>query len=492
MRRFQNFNKGRGIMNKVFKTAVTLFAACGTTALLAAAVSAASDKVAVNEKNFPDQAFRDYVSSQWDKDEDGYLSEDEIKKVDIIACKGLKIKSLDGIENFTELLMLECSENEITSLDATKNPKLSTVICISGGLQDIKLGNQLKSLDISGCPNLKVLSVFSNPIEKVDISHNLYLQMTYVHGSKKADQKDDNGLSYTLYTLQVTSGDSISKLTENYSIMTNDSIKFDPGSARVPDDIGLIEFKTGSVEKKCGEFFYVSYTYKDLQSSVKWKSSDPNVISVSDTGCITCKMAGTAAITAYADGASATMTVTSLYKDVTDKKDFWYTPTNYLTAKGTVKGYDKQTTFKPGNDCTRAQMVTFLYRLQGEPATKSTTCKFKDVKKTDYFYKPVIWAVEKGITTGVSKTKFDPKGVCTRAQTVTFLWRMAGKPNPKSTTNKFKDVKAKDYFYKAVLWASDKKIVAGYSNGTFKPQGKCLRRQMVTFLYKYDKYINKK
>ena len=316
--------------------------------------------------------------------------------------------------------------------------------------------------------------------------------MTYVHGSKKADQKDDNGLSYTLYTLQVTSGDSISKLTENYSIMTNDSIKFDPGSARVPDDIGLIEFKTGSVEKKCGEFFYVSYTYKDLQSSVKWKSSDPNVISVSDTGCITCKMAGTAAITAYADGASATMTVTSLYKDVTDKKDFWYTPTNYLTAKGTVKGYDKQTTFKPGNDCTRAQMVTFLYRLQGEPATKSTTCKFKDVKKTDYFYKPVIWAVEKGITTGVSKTKFDPKGVCTRAQTVTFLWRMAGKPNPKSTTNKFKDVKAKDYFYKAVLWASDKKIVAGYSNGTFKPQGKCLRRQMVTFLYKYDKYINKK
>ena len=124
--------------------------------------------------------------------------------------------------------------------------------------------------------------------------------------------------------------------------------------------------------------------------------------------------------------------------------------------------------------------------------TKSTTCKFKDVKNTDYFFKPVIWAVEKSITTGVSKTKFDPQGVCTRAQTVTFLWRLANKPAPKAKTCKFKDVKKKDYFYNPVIWASEQKIVAGYSDGTFKPQGKCLRRQMVTFLYKYDKFINGK
>ena len=120
------------------------------------------------------------------------------------------------------------------------------------------------------------------------------------------------------------------------------------------------------------------------------------------------------------------------------------------------------------------------------------TCKFKDVKKGSYYYKAVLWAVENGITTGITKTKFGPSGVCTRAQTVTFLWRMAGKPDPVSSKNKFIDVKSKDYFYKAVLWASEKKIVAGYKNKTFKPQGKCLRRQMVTFLYKYDKYINKK
>ncbi|MBP5654832.1 MAG: S-layer homology domain-containing protein, partial [Clostridiales bacterium] len=195
---------------------------------------------------------------------------------------------------------------------------------------------------------------------------------------------------------------------------------------------------------------------------------------------------------ATAAGKSAECKVTVLYKDVTNAKDFWYAPTNYLTAKGVVKGYDKQTKFKPANDCTRAQMLTFMWRLQGEPAPKAKTCKFPDVKKTDYFFKPVIWAVEQGITTGYKDGTFKPQNVCTRAQTVTFLWRMAKTPSPSSKTCKFSDVKSKDYFYKPVIWASEKKIVAGYNDGTFRPQGKCLRRQMVTFLYKYDKYINKK
>ena len=203
-------------------------------------------------------------------------------------------------------------------------------------------------------------------------------------------------------------------------------------------------------------------------------------------------MAGTVTITASAAGKTAQCTVTVLYKDVINPNEFWFGPTNYLTAAGVVKGYDGQTTFKPANDCTRAQMVTFLDRLQGEPKTKSTRCKFPDVKSSDYFFKPVIWAVEQGITTGYSDGKFKPKNVCTRAQTVTFLWRMANKPAPSISKNPFSDVKKGDYYYKAVLWASEKKIVAGYDDGTFKPEGKCLRRQMVTFLYKYDKYVNGK
>ena len=242
----------------------------------------------------------------------------------------------------------------------------------------------------------------------------------------------------------------------------------------------------------CGKTITLKAVLVNSKAKIVWKSSDSKIASVDSNGKVTGKKAGTVTITASAAGKQAACPVTIVYKDVTNNEDFWYAPTNYLTANGIVKGYDNQTNFKPKNDCTRAQMVTFLYRLQGEPPVKSTTCKFKDVKKTDYFFKPVIWAVEKGITTGVSKTKFDPQGVCTRAQTVTFLWRMAKKPAPKAKTCKFKDVKAKDYFYKPVIWASEKKIVAGYNDGTFKPQGKCLRRQMVTFLYKYDKFVNGK
>ncbi len=242
----------------------------------------------------------------------------------------------------------------------------------------------------------------------------------------------------------------------------------------------------------CGNTDSLKKTGSGILSKVTWKSSDTDVASVDSNGKITAKMAGTAVISATSAGKTASCKVTVLYKDVTGSKDFWYTPTNELTAKGIVKGYDKQTKFKPANECTRAQMVTFLYRLQGEPKTKSNKCQFEDVKSTDYFFKPVIWAVEKGITTGVSKTEFKPQAACTRAQTVTFLWRMANKPEPKTTKNPFGDVNEKDYFYKATLWASEKKIAAGYADGNFKPQGKCLRRQMVTFLYKYDKYINGK
>jgi len=184
--------------------------------------------------------------------------------------------------------------------------------------------------------------------------------------------------------------------------------------------------------------------------------------------------------------------VTVLYRDVTNKGDFWYAPTNALTAKGVVKGYDNQTTFKPSKNCTRAQMVTFIWRLQGEPEPESSTCKFSDVKKSDYFYKACIWGNENHIVEGYGNGTFGPQIVCARKHAVTFLWRLAGQPEPKSTENKFKDVKEKDYFYYATLWASEKGILAGYNDGTFRPNGDCLRRQMVTFLYKYDKKINSK
>ena len=227
------------------------------------------------------------------------------------------------------------------------------------------------------------------------------------------------------------------------------------------------------------------------KDKITWKSSDAKVAKVDENGKITALKAGTVTITASAAGKKVTCTVTVLYKDVTDTNDFWYTPTNYLTAKGVVKGYANQTEFRPANICTRAQMVTFIWRLMGEPAPKGKTCAFNDVKEKDYFYKACIWGNENHIVEGYKDGTFGPQITCARKHAVTFLWRLAGKPEPTTKNNKFSDVKEKDYFYKATLWASEKKILEGYNDNTFRPGGACLRRQMVTFLYKYDKFVTK-
>ena len=298
------------------------------------------------------------------------------------------------------------------------------------------------------------------------------------------DKTLKEGTDYKLaYSDNIKPGEATITVTGLGNFYGTKIVKF-----RIKD--AAVSFNTDKVNVIAGEQIRLPYYASE---SVKFKTSNNSICTVNSEGVVFAKMAGKATVTATsASGIKATITVQVLYKDVTSDAEFWYEPTYYLTEKGVAKGYDNQTLFKPANECSRAQMVTFLWRLAGSPNPTAKTTSFKDVKSTDYYFKAVIWAVEKGITTGVSKTKFDPQGICTRAQTVTFLWRMAGKPAPKAKTSKFKDVKSSEYFFKATIWASEMKIVAGYSDGTFKPQGKCLRRQMVTFLYKYDKFVNGK
>ena len=110
---------------------------------------------------------------------------------------------------------------------------------------------------------------------------------------------------------------------------------------------------------------------------------------------------------------------------------------------------------------------------------------FTDVKEKDYYYEPVLWAVANGITTGTSATEFSPVDECTRAQVVTFLWRAAGKPEPGLKENPFGDVGASAYYCKAVLWAVEEGITTGTSATEFSPEDICTRGQIVTFIYRY-------
>ncbi|MBQ6431429.1 MAG: S-layer homology domain-containing protein [Oscillospiraceae bacterium] len=154
-----------------------------------------------------------------------------------------------------------------------------------------------------------------------------------------------------------------------------------------------------------------------------------------------------------------------------------------VNADPQVTAGTSATTFSPDATCTRAQVVTFLWRAKGCPEPKSDNNPFTDVKAGEYYYKAVLWAVENNITAGTSATTFSPNAGCTRAQVVTFLWRTEGQPKPSSSANPFRDVTG-GYYYDAVLWAVEKNITAGTSATTFSPDNTCTRGQIVTFLYR--------
>ena len=164
------------------------------------------------------------------------------------------------------------------------------------------------------------------------------------------------------------------------------------------------------------------------------------------------------------------------------KSDFYYDAVQWAVALGVTTGTSK-TTFGPSESCTRAQAVTFLWRAAGQPAPKSSNNPFTDIKKSDYFYKAVLWAAENGVTSGTTKTTFSPEEVCTRGQIVTFLWRAQGAKKV-SATNPFKDIKKSDFYYNAVLWAVKNGVTTGTSATTFGPSENCTRGQIVTFLHR--------
>ena len=154
----------------------------------------------------------------------------------------------------------------------------------------------------------------------------------------------------------------------------------------------------------------------------------------------------------------------------------------WAVDKGITKGTDT-THFSPNGICTRAQAVTFLWRAAGSPAAKSGAMPFTDVKAGSYYETAVLWAVENGITKGTTATTFSPEQKCSRAQIVTFLWRSEKSPAA-GTVNPFTDVKASAYYADAVLWAVKKDVTKGTTATTFSPNDNCTRAQIVTFLYR--------
>lgn len=172
---------------------------------------------------------------------------------------------------------------------------------------------------------------------------------------------------------------------------------------------------------------------------------------------------------------------TGVFVDVPEDS-YYEEAVNWAVENGITTGTDA-THFTPDGICTRAQSVTFLWRAAGSPAPKSTTMPFTDVKAGSYYYDAVLWAVENGITKGTSATEFSPAQNCSRAQIVTFLWRSEKSPAA-GAVNPFTDVKSDAYYADAVLWAVKEDVTKGTTSTTFSPDANCTRAQIVTFIWR--------
>ena len=179
----------------------------------------------------------------------------------------------------------------------------------------------------------------------------------------------------------------------------------------------------------------------------------------------------------------APLCAAEVFTDMPAEGNWAHAPIDWAYFHGITSG-KTAATFAPKDTVTRAEAMTFLWKTVGSPEPNAEENPFTDVAEGKYFYKPVLWAVENGITGGATETTFAPKQKCTRAQIMMFLWAAAGRPEPETTENPFTDVPSNKYYYSAVLWAVENNITGGIAPDKFGPNNTCTRAQIVTFLYK--------
>ena len=193
--------------------------------------------------------------------------------------------------------------------------------------------------------------------------------------------------------------------------------------------------------------------------------------------------------TVFAEGTRGPTSYANPFRDVKAGKYYYDAVLWAFNHEPQVASGMNETTFGVNNSCTRAQIATFLYAAAGKPEIGSVDNPFTDVKAGKWYYDAVMWAVQSGVTGGMTDTFFGVNETCTRAQAVTFLYAMAGKPEIEVNENPFTDVPEGKWFYDAVLWAYQNGVTGGTTETTFSPNAKCTRGQIVTFLFKaIDEY----
>ena len=282
-------------------------------------------------------------------------------------------------------------------------------------------------------------------------------------------------------------------IEEENESLTNASIYYLKNNA--PKNISL---NISSAEISTNEYIRLVLTSNpaDADTKANWISSNEKAVTVDSSGKVTAKGYGKAIITAASvnnPNAKVTCSIQTRFYDVADATQSYYKPVYWGADNGVVAGYNGGEYFGPDNVCTRAQFVTFLWRLAGKP-TGNKNVAFKDISGSENYYRAVKWAVSEGIIVGYKDDNtFRPDVEVTRGQVATMLWRFAGRKTPTlPSRSPFTDINSSNSSYKAVVWGQKAGVIKGYKDGSFQPDASCLRQHIVTFLYRYARDVMKK
>ena len=469
--------------------------------MMSVGASAAAGDVTINSTNFPDANFRSVVA-QADANGNGVLSAAERQEVEGFFLGGSNIKNLKGIEFFTGLQYLDCTDNQLTKLDVSKNTKLEYLDCSYNQLAalDVTLNTALVGLDCSG-NKLTALNVTKNKLlEELYCSENQLTKLDVYSNTKLVYLTcDENKLS----ALNVSLNPDLVGLDCSYNNLTslNMAKNTSLGTLYCSDNqltmlnvqpcwslrylycennrlTKLDVVNNGWLIELCADnnqLTALDLRYNNELTEVSVENNEFTILTVPKNGTISLARLvsngfdPTKAVGFECGGQPVTFDPeTNTLSGLTNGKDGYYTVTySYKTGNG-------HAFFQP-------------FTLKIADGTVDIN-PFTDVSQSQYFYKPVLWAVSNDITAGVTPTTFAPMQTCTRGQVVSFLWRAAGEPAPQSTANPFTDVKDSAFYYKAVLWAVENGITAGMSPTEFAPGLACTRGQIVCFIYRnYNK-----
>ena len=431
--------------------------------------------MAIDENNFPDAVFREYVG-EFDTDGNGSLSESEISGCTRIDVGGsLSVRSLEGIEYFTALEELRCSYTNVSSLDVSQNPALESLVCIN---------TDVSSLDVSQNPALWRLDCSSTKISSLDVSQN-------------PDLEDLRCSETNVSSLDVSQNPALGFLDCSYTNVSSLDVSQNPalwffvcsGNVVWLDDshqLDLAKYDPLFDKSKVTESTYV-----------EWNGDVITLQEGRDSGTYV-----------YDCGRGKTMTVTvrrsvlekpTVFTDVPQTPGNWkYDSVRYVNDRSIMGGVGGSNLFQPDNKLTRAMFATVLYRMAREPET-SYSSKFSDVKAGQWYSSAILWANRKGIVQGYSNGSFGINDNITREQIAKMLY-LYGKSrgydvSGTSSLDGFTDKGAVSNWAEGFLkWAVHAKMISGKPNGDgsyrLDPKGEATRaecaKMLMMFLEKYN------